>query len=307
MTLEQLRIFVAVAERQHVTRAAEALNLTQSAASSAIHALEESFQVKLFHRVGRGIELTEAGRLFLDEARGVLARADVARLHLAELGGLRRGTLRMHASQTIASYWLPRHLMAFRRAHPQVELVLRVGNTAEVAVAVRDGTAEIGLIEGTIDHPGLVEREVARDQLVIVVAPDHPWASRPGAFGAADLLGSEWVMREPGSGTRSEFESALTDAGIDPAALPVALELPSNEAVRAAVEAGGAATAISASVASPSIEAGLLVAVKFDLPSRAYRSLLHAERTPSRSAEAFLAGLGQQTLSRTAKAAAAGR
>lgn len=307
MTLEQLRIFVAVAERQHVTRAAEALNLTQSAASSAIHALEESFQVKLFHRVGRGIELSDAGHLFLDEARGVLARADVARLHLAELGGLRRGTLRLHASQTIASYWLPRHLMSFRRAHPLVDLVVRVGNTAEVALAVRDGIAEIGLVEGTVDHPGLTARELARDQLVVVVAPDHPWAARNTAIAAADLVETDWVMREPGSGTRSEFELALSTAGIDVATLVVALELPSNEAVRAAVEAGGAAAAISASVAAPSIEAGLLVAVPFNLPSRAYRSLMHAERTPSRSATAFLEGLGRPALSRTAPAAAADR
>ena len=290
MTLEQLRIFVAVAERQHVTRAAEALLLTQSAVSSAIHALEHDFAVKLFNRVGRGIELSEAGGLFLDEARGVLARADVTRLRMAELSGLRRGTLRPHASQTIASYWLPRHLMAFRRSHPLVELVLQVGNTTDVARAVREGTAEIGLIEGTIDHPGLVACDVARDQLV-VVSPDHRWAQRSGALGACDLPGSAWVMREAGSGTRSEFEAAIAAFGLDPAALTVTLALPSNEAVRAAVEAGGAATAISASVAAPAIEAGLLVAVPFELPSRAFRSLLHAERTPSRSAEAFLAAI----------------
>ena len=291
MTLEQLRIFIAVAERQHVTRAAEALRLTQSAVSSAIRALEHDFAVKLFDRVGRGIELSEAGRLFLDEARAVLARADVARLRIAELGGLRRGTLRLHASQTIASYWLPRHLMAFRRAHPRVDLVLQVGNTTDVPRAVREGTAEIGLIEGTIDHPGLVACDVARDQLVVVVAPNHPWAQARGDLTASDLPESAWVMREAGSGTRSEFEAAIAAAGLDPAALAVTLELPSNEAVRAAVEAGGVATAISASVAAPAIEAGLLVAVRFDLPSRAFRSLLHAERTPSRSAEAFLAAI----------------
>ena len=307
MTLEQLRIFVAVAERQHVTRAAEALHLTQSAVSGAIHALEESFGIKLFHRVGRGIELGEAGREFLDEARGVLARADGALLRLAELGGLRRGTLRIHASQTIASYWLPRHLMAFRRAYPQVDLALRVGNTAEVAHAVREGTADIGLIEGTIDHPGLIEREVARDQLVVVVAPDHAWAARTRNLEPAELADAEWIMREPGSGTRSEFEAAIAAAGVDPSALRIVIELPSNEAVRAAVEVGGAATAISASVAAPSIEAGLLVAVPFDLPSRAFRSLLHAERTPSRSADAFLAGIAQPALDRTPAARAAGR
>src|ERR1700741_461652 len=91
MTLEQLRIFVAVAERQHVTRAAEALNLTQSSASAAVAALESRHGTRLFHRVGRGIELTEAGRLFLGEAKAVLARAEAAELALAELGGLKRG------------------------------------------------------------------------------------------------------------------------------------------------------------------------------------------------------------------------
>ena len=112
MTLEQLRVFVAVAERQHVTRAAEALNLAQSAVSSAIAGLEARHEVKLFNRVGRGIELTQAGTLFLAEARAVLARAESAELVLSELGGLERGTLVVQASQTIASFWLPRHRSA---------------------------------------------------------------------------------------------------------------------------------------------------------------------------------------------------
>src|SRR5579864_9277660 len=120
MTLEQLRVFVAVAERQHVTRAAEALHIAQSAVSASIAALEERHGVKLFHRVGRGIEMTEAGALFLVEARAVLARAESAELALSELGGLKRGALAVHASQTIASYWLPRHLVRFRRDYPGI-------------------------------------------------------------------------------------------------------------------------------------------------------------------------------------------
>jgi len=129
MTLEQLRIFVAVAERQHVTQAARALNLAQSAASHAIAALETRYDTKLFDRVGRHIELTEAGHAFLAEARAVLARAERAELALSEFGTLQRGTLTVQASQTIASYWLPRHLVAFRRAHPQISIRLTVGNT----------------------------------------------------------------------------------------------------------------------------------------------------------------------------------
>jgi len=106
MTLEQLRIFVAVAERQHVTEAARALNLAQSAASHAIAALEARHDTKLFNRVGRRIELTEAGQVFLTEARAVLAHVEVAELALSEFGNLERGTLSIQASQTIAGYWL---------------------------------------------------------------------------------------------------------------------------------------------------------------------------------------------------------
>ncbi len=284
MTLEQLRVFVAVAERQHMTQAATALNLAQSAASAAIAALEMRHGTKLFNRVGRGIELTEAGRLFLVEARAVIARADAAENMLAELGGLKRGTLSIHASQTISSYWLPRHLVAFRRAHPGVEIRLDIGNTTQVAAAIQDGTAELGFVEGDIEGSAFSVQRVAGDQLVIVVGMEHPWVqSPPTSF--ADLTGSEWVLREAGSGTRSMFEHALEAAEIS---LDVSLELPSNEAVRAAVEAGMGATAISASVAAPSLEAGLLHMIALDLPERDFCVVRHRQRALSKAAEALL-------------------
>jgi DNA-binding transcriptional LysR family regulator len=287
MTLEQLRIFVAVAERQHMTRAAEALNLAQSAASAAIAALEARHGTKLFHRVGRGIALTEAGAVFLVEARGVLARAEAAELALAELGGLSRGVLSVQASQTIASYWLPRHLVAFARAYPKIGIRLAVGNTAQVAAAVHEGAADLGFVEGAVDDPALTSVTVARDRLVMVVGPNHQLA-RCGKATAADLLATEWVLREPGSGTRSEFEAALPAMGISPSQLIVALELPSNEAVRAAVEAGMGATVLSASVAAPSLEAGLLQLVDIDLPERRFHVLRHGARYQTQAASALL-------------------
>lgn len=291
LTLEQLRVFVAVAERQHMTRAAEALNLAQSAASAAISALEQRHGAKLFHRVGRGIALTEAGTVFLPEARAVLARAEAAELVLSELGGLKRGTLSVQASQTIASYWLPRHLVAFRRAHPGVEISLGIGNTAQVAAAVHDGAAELGFVEGAVEDPTLGLVPVARDQLVIVVAPDHPWAASRQVE-ARMLPDIEWVLREPGSGTRSVFEAAWDAFGLSPRALRVALELPSNEAVRGAVEAGMGATALSASVAAPSLEAGLLTRIEFSLPDRPFNVISRGDRYRSRAAEALLRLIG---------------
>ena len=226
MTLEQLRIFVAVAERQHVTRAAKALNLTQSAASAAVAALESRHGTRLFHRVGRGIELTEGGRLFLGEAKAVLARAEAAELALAELGGLKRGTLVVQASQTVADYWLPRHLVAFRRAFPEIDIRLAIGNTAEVARAIREGAAELGFVEGAVDDPALSSTRVARDQLELVVGPDHEWA-KIKRIDPGDLTRTEWVMREPGSGTRSAFEAALERFGLAVRLLTVAWARPS--------------------------------------------------------------------------------
>ncbi|MCW6507719.1 LysR family transcriptional regulator [Lichenifustis flavocetrariae] len=286
MTLEQLRVFVAVAERQHITRAAEALHMAQSAVSAAVAALEARHGATLFHRVGRGIALTDAGRLFLIEARAVLARAAGAELVLAELAGLKRGSLSVRASQTIASYWLPRHLVAFRRAYPGIDVRLTIGNTTEVARAIRDGAADLGFVEAEVEDPLLRSRTVARDQLVIVVAPDHRWATG-SSIPALEWPDSDWVLREQGSGTRSIFEVAAREAGVLER-LNVAFELPSNEAVRGAVEAGMGATALSASVVASSIEAGLLVAIPSVLPDRAFTLLQHIERSPSRATAALL-------------------
>ncbi|MBY0253444.1 LysR family transcriptional regulator [Methylobacterium radiotolerans] len=287
MTLDQLRIFVAVAERQHVTRAAEALNIVQSAVSAAVSGLEGRHAVKLFHRVGRGIELTDAGRIFLGEARAVLARAEAAELVLSDLSGLRRGVLRVHASQTIASHWLPRHLVAFRAAYPEIAVRLAVGNTADVAQAVNQGASELGFVEGEIDDPALASTAVAQDRLVLVVPPNHPFAATD-MLGPDDLIAHPWVLREEGSGTRSVFEAALAAHGVPPRDLTIALDLPSNESVLAAVEAGAGASVLSEVVVAGKLADGVLVAAPFSLPTRTFRMLRHKERYRSRAADALL-------------------
>ena len=287
MTLEQLRIFVAVAECEHVTRAAEALRLTQSAVSAAIAALESRYSVALFDRVGRRIELNAAGQLFLGEARAILARAAAAELALSELSGLKRGTLSVHASQTIASYWLSPRLVAFRRAYPQIEVKLAVGNTAQTAKAVIDGTAELGFVEGRVEDPALQQSTIDQDRLTIVVGAGHPWA-RKKRLTERDLVEGDWVLREPGSGTRSEFEAALSGKGVSLETLKVVLELPTNEAVRAAVEAGAGVTAISELVVEAALRAGTLVAVAFQLPARPFLVLHHRNRYQSKAAQEFV-------------------
>ncbi|MBB5711830.1 LysR family transcriptional regulator [Sphingomonas xinjiangensis] len=282
MTLEQLRIFVAVAEREHVTRAAEAAGVTQSAASGVIATLEARHEVKLFHRVGRGIELTDAGRFFLGEARAVLARAAEAEVALGEYGGLKRGHLRLVASQTIASYWLPERLAAFHRRYPAIELSVSIANTEGAARSVREGDAELGFIEGAINDPALAHWPVGADRMLLVSSVDVEAITNDW------LLSAPWIMREEGSGTRSTSEAALRDRGVDAHALNVVLTLPSNEAVLAAVRAGVGCAVLSQLVVAPALQNRELVTLPLMLPARAFVALRQKERYRSKAADALL-------------------
>lgn len=291
MTLEQLRIFVAVAERLHMTRAAEALGLTQSAVSAAVAALEARHGTQMFDRVGRGLALNAAGAVFLPEARSVLAQARAAEQALDDLAGLKRGSVRLFASQTIAAYWLPPRMAAFARKHPEIELHLSIGNTHRVVEAVLAGEAELGLVEGAEEASRLVRSRVGADRLAVVAAPNHPAAGGDGAaLTASELRTLDWALREEGSGTRSEFEAVLP-RGVAPADLKIALVLPSNEAILSAVAASDLVTAISELAAQPLIEAGRLVRLPLDLPERPFHLLRHRDRRPGRAAEAFASAL----------------
>ncbi|MEG6508139.1 LysR substrate-binding domain-containing protein [Methyloligella sp. 2.7D] len=287
MTLEQLRIFVAVAEHEHVTRAAAELHLTQSAVSAAVAALEARHAVKLFDRVGRNIALTEAGRLFLVEARGVLARAAAAEQVLADLAGLKRGSLKLAASQTVASYWLPPLMQRYRAENPGISLSLSIGNTASVVAAVQDRSADIGFIEAEIDHPTLSAECVGKDQLVLAASKALAEQLGGAPLTAAQLKALPWVFREPGSGTRVLTEAALAEQGVDLADLDIVLELPSNEAVRAAIESGKAAAILSELVVAANLESGSLVPLAFPLPKRCFYRLGHKERSTTKAEAAF--------------------
>lgn len=288
MTLEQLRIFVAVAEREHVTRGAQALNLTQSATSAAVSALEARYQTKLFDRVGRRIVLTDAGRIFLSEARAVLARASSAEIVLADLAGLKRGALKLAGSQTVANYWLPKIAHRFQTSYPGIALGITIGNTETVAAQVHDGAADLGFVEGEIDDPALAIEPVAEDELVLVAVSGHPWTITPPTS-PRDLKTGRWILREQGSGTRSNLEAVLATVGVEAGSLDVALEMPSNESIRTAAEAGAGVAVMSRLVAEGALKAGTLVAIDFALPKRSFFVLRHKERYATRAAREFLA------------------
>lgn len=281
MTLEQLRIFVCVAEHEHMTRAAGSLRMSQSAVSGAVSALEHRHSIVLFHRVGRRVELTKDGHTFLIEARAVLRTAAAANQALDELRGLKRGTIHIHASQTTASYWLPEYLAQFKVKYPGIALKLAIGNTSQVKSSVISGDAEIGFVEDTVRGAELMAVPVYEDHLDIVVNSEHPWTRLHRRLNANDFGSVEWVMREQGSGTRSVFERMLRRNGIRLDQLRVSLELPSNEAVRAAVVAGAGATVISHAVVEAGLASGQLSAISFRPIIRPFLVLRHQQRRPS--------------------------
>jgi DNA-binding transcriptional LysR family regulator len=293
MTLEQLRIFVAVAERGHMTRAAEAVGMTQSAVSAAIRALESHYGTKLFDRVGRGIELTDVGRRFLPEARAVLDRAASARSALEDLSTETRGSLSIATSQTIASYWLPKRLTAFHAAYPNVRLDVTIGNTRQVEQDVVEGAADLGLVEGQTHHHALARQRVDFDRPVLVVAATHPPLPRLES-GALDLRGINWVIREEGSGTRDLLEGMARREGVPLDELRIFLVLPSNEAVRKTVEAGAGATVISEHVVARDIEAGALKRIPIDLPQREFALVHHRDRYQTTAQLALISTLSAE-------------
>ena len=279
MTLDQLRIFVLVAERGHMTIAAEALGISQSGASAAIKSLESQYGVHLFNRVGRGIELSQSGARFLSEAKAVLDRAAAARLVLENISETIAGSVSVAASQTIASYWLPHRLASFHAAVPAVRLNVTVGNTRQVELAVLGGSADIGLVEGRTQSQVLKRTRVDIDRLIFVVGRNAP-APVTDASGRLDLRTISWIVRERGSGTREALEDLASRHGLSFDELQVFLVLPSNEAVRQAVEAGAGATIISEHVVVRSIAEGMLRHIPLALPPREYAVITHTDRRP---------------------------
>ncbi|MBY6261539.1 LysR family transcriptional regulator [Azospirillum sp. 412522] len=288
MTLEQLRIFATVAEMLHFTRAAEMLHLSQPAVSAAIAALEAEHGLRLFDRIGRRVELTAAGHLLHGQARAILAKVEEAGTMLAEMSGLSRGSLRLAASQTVGNHWLPSRLLRFAVAYPGIRVDLSIGNTEQVAEAVRDGRAELGIAEGAVTDSSLISEPIDGDRLRLVVGASHPWASL-GRVDRDALAAGRWILRESGSGTRALFEAAIRGAGLDPGGLDVAMTLPGGGIIRSALLAGVGAGVLSDLILAEDLAAGRIVALEgLDLPSRPFHLVRHRDRHRSLAERAFV-------------------
>ncbi|XGV98337.1 MAG: LysR substrate-binding domain-containing protein [Leptolyngbya sp. BL-A-14] len=298
MTLEQLKIFLAVAEQMHFTRAAEQLYITQPAVSAAIQTLEALYGVKLFHRVGRRVELTEAGRFLQLEAQKILDQVVLTERGLRELNNLQRGELKLGASLTIGNYWLPAKISQFKRQYPGIFVNCTLGNAEEICEGTANGLLDLGLVTGEI-KPSLSDQLeqtiVGTDRLQIVVGQSHPWYKQP-PIPVAELLQTDWVMRESGSGAQQMFERSLQSWGIDPTSLNVILVLNSSEMVKAVVEGGVGAAALPVSMVRQNLALATLYAIRLLAPPaqqghtdivQPILKLKHRQRYQSRSVQAF--------------------
>jgi DNA-binding transcriptional LysR family regulator len=231
-TLRQLEVFLATARHENVSRAAGELAMSQSAASGALKELERQFDVQLFDRVGKRLQLSELGRELRPAAENLLARA--RDFEQAIGGGEAMGALRLGATLTIGNYLVVPMIAAFRARHAGADVSLQVANTATIARQVAEFELDLGMIEGEVSHRSLETLHWREDELVVFAAPDHPLAGL-GRVTDRQLQAQQWIVRESGSGTRQTFERAM--AGILPD-LDISMELQHTEAIKRAVEAG---------------------------------------------------------------------
>ncbi|WP_445355314.1 LysR family transcriptional regulator [Microbulbifer sp. EKSA008] len=231
-TLRQLEVFLACAHHENVSRAAESLSMSQSAASTALKEFEQQFELRLFERTGKRLRLNELGRQLWPRAEELLERAQELEQTLATHREL--GSLKIGATLTIGNYLTASVMARYMEEQPGTQVQLEVANTAAIAERVLNFELDLGLIEGEINHPDLEIIPWRHDELVVFCAPNHPLASRK-RLADKDLIGATWITRESGSGTRQTFERAM--AGILPK-LHILLELQHTEAIKRAVETG---------------------------------------------------------------------
>ncbi len=286
MNLHLLRIFSAVAQNRSFSRAADALHISQPAVSKSIREFEAQLGLSLLERGPRGVQLTEAGRLLIKHARDLFAAEQSAHESLAALRGLQQGTLRVGASTTIATYFLPPVLGDFYRVHPAIELRLTSANTSMIADLLMSREVDVALVEGPVEAVDVIVKPWHEDELVFITAVNHPLVGRKPPIRVSDLADEIIVLREQGSGTRDVAWDALLATGWDPQRI---LEVSSNEAITRVVAAGVGIGIVSSAVAADHLALGRLKVLPIEglAIRRPLTRLFLPDRQPSPATAAF--------------------
>ncbi len=255
-TLRQLQVFVAVAKQESVSKAAQSLALSQSAASTSLSELERQSDCQLFDRAGKRLILNALGQQLLPQAVALLDQAREIEQLLNGKSGF--GSLEVGATLTVGNYLATLLIGSFMQRHPQCRVKLQVHNTAHVVQQVAHYELDLGLIEGDCQHPDIEVQPWVEDELVVFCAPQHPFA-RSGQASLEELTREAWVLREQGSGTRLTFDQAMRH---HPTPLNIRLELEHTEAIKRAVESGLGISCISRLALRDAFRRGSLVAVE---------------------------------------------
>lgn len=263
MDIRRLEVFCRVLELKSFTRAAEAVLLTQPTVSENVRLLEEALGEKLLDRLGREVLPTPAGRLLYEYARRIIQLRDEALQAMRQYRGDLAGTLALGASTIPGAYVLPPLIESFRSHRPDIQLHLRIADTAAVVEELLHDRIELGLVGARLKEQRLDCDEAFADELVLTLFPGHPWAGR-ASVRPEELAAEPFILREPGSGTRLVMSQALREHGFDPARLRVAAEMGSSEAVRQGIRFRLGISILSSLAVAEDVQRGALTTVPLE-------------------------------------------
>lgn len=301
MNLNQLKIFFLAAQKGSLSAAAGELYITQPAVTKAIQRLQEHYEIKFVHHIGKKLVLTDAGEVMYKIAEKIFEMESQAEESIRDFQQRKRGHIRILSSESFGDYYLPQILIPFSKAYPLVRISMNILPTDQVVENTASLNNDIGFISYPVENKKLSVKEVLEDQLVIITPLNHPLAEKSSLI-ADDLENQLIIMHETGSAPRRAIDDYIRTHNIS---LKIPLEISSNRAIKRAVEEGIGIALISRKVANEQIQAGRLKAIPISDASmyRKFYIVHHKDKYISETLQRFLdmvfewAGEYSQTLS----------
>ena len=286
MNLNQLKIFYLAAKQGSLSAAAESLYITQPAVTKGIQRLQEHYELELFNRFGKKMALTDAGEVLYKIAESIFEMENQAEESLRDFQQRKRGYIRILASESFGSYYLPFIIDRFSLMNPNVRVSMDTLPTELIVERTAMLSNDIGFISYPVPHKKLVSREILEDSYQIIVPPGHPFAAK-SSIDPADLAGQPLIVHEKESAPRRSIEDYIRRHNIS---LSIPLELSNNEAIKTAVEEGVGIAVITRRVVSKELRMGILKAIPLSDPvmKRKFYLIHHKDKYISRSLQSLI-------------------
>lgn len=284
--LNQLWVFHNVATHNSFSLAAEALFMTQPGVSIQIKLLENHYDIKLFDRYGKKIKLTNAGEILFSYTERIFNLIQESGIIIDDIKGGNSGILKISASLTMGTYYIPNIISVFKKKYPHIEIQMSVGNSGLVVDNILSLKSDIGFLAYPVSHEKLLIKSFMEEELVMIASPDHPLVFEK-IVDLKILHGQSFIMREKGSATRKEIEAKLKSENIK---IEVGMELGSNEAIKYTVEAGIGISILPAEIVRREVEANLLKVIRFtdETFTRKFYIVHHKDKHLSNTINHFL-------------------